>query len=211
MFYLLAAMPKAFGIQGSKGHFPHFFNKRANWDYKGVLPDAPDYGTAQMKTPQREAFFKWYAEQQAAGAQFDLQRDLVKYCEMDVEILMQAGMKFRRMLLDLFEVDPFVSAVTIPGTCMTIYRKRFLDPETIGIVPHQGYRRNDQQSAIAIKWIKWLSETQQLDIQHARNGGEVWIPVGNNRHVKPDGQLRTDDKQLYEFYGCVSSLVVYIF
>ena len=197
-------MPKAFGLQGSKGHFPHFFNKRTNWEYKGPLPDPPDYGVAQMKPPEREAFYKWYKGQKDAGADFDLQRDIVKYCEMDVLILMQAGMKFRRLVLDQFDLDPFVSATTIASTCMTIFRKCFLDPETIAIVPHGGYRKNDQQSIIAIKWLKWLSETQQLDIQHARNGGEVWIPVGNNKHVKPDGRLRTDDKQLYEFHGCVS-------
>ena len=36
----LAAMPKAFGLKGAKGHFPHFFNTKENWNYVGPLPDA---------------------------------------------------------------------------------------------------------------------------------------------------------------------------
>ena len=51
---------------------------------------------------------------------------------------------------------------------------------------------------IAIKWLKWLSESEDLDIQHARNGREVKI-----LNYKVDGQRRTDKKQLFEFNGCV--------
>ena len=59
---------------------------------------------------------------------------------------------------------------------MHVFRKRFLKPETIGIVPNGGYRTNERQSMIAIKWLKWLCEKDTtLDIQHAKNGGEVRI------------------------------------
>jgi hypothetical protein len=36
----LSAMPKAFGLEGAKGYFPHHFNREENWNYKGPLPDA---------------------------------------------------------------------------------------------------------------------------------------------------------------------------
>ena len=57
-----------------------------------------------MKPDAREAFFKWYASEKAKGTEFDMQRDLVAYCEQDVSILMQAGMKFRDLVLDQFKV-----------------------------------------------------------------------------------------------------------
>jgi hypothetical protein len=38
-----------------------------------------------------------------------------------------------------------------------------------------------------------------LDIQHARNGGEAQILV-----YKVDGLLRSGAKEVFEFYGCVS-------
>ena len=81
---------------------------------------------------------------------------------------------------------------------MHIFRKRFLKKETIAIVPNGGYRTEEMQSAIAIKWLKWLSESEDLEIQHARNGREVKI-----LNYKVDGQLRNDIKQLFEFNGCV--------
>ena len=36
----LSAMPQAFGLEGCKGHFPHFFNTAENWNYSGPLPDS---------------------------------------------------------------------------------------------------------------------------------------------------------------------------
>ena len=75
------------------------------------------------------------------------------------------------------KVDPFVAGITIASVCMHIIKHQFLKPETIGVVPHGGYRKNDIQSVIAIKWIKWISETENLDIQHARNGQEVIIII----------------------------------
>ena len=126
-----------------------------------------------MKPPDREAFFRWYHAEKSKGTEFDMQRDLVAYCEMDVEILMQGAMKFRRQLLDLHELDPFVSASTIASTCMAVFRKCFLEEETIGIVPHGGYRKSDRHSVIAMKWLKWQSHISTEQIQHARNGGEV--------------------------------------
>ena len=112
-------------------------------------------------------------------------------------------MKFRKTMLDLFDVDPFTSATTIASTCMHVFRKCYLKPNTIAIVPHGGYRKKDKHSIMAIKWLKWLAHTEQLDIEHARNGGEAQIIAGG-RTFKVDGQLRTDRSILFEFNGCVS-------
>ena len=111
-------------------------------------------------------------------------------------------------------MDPFTNATTIASMCMAIYKLHYLKPETIGVIPHGGYRKNERQSLTAIKWLKWISESQDLDIQHARNGQEVTllmfiflllllssfqVTIGK---YKLDGQLRTDHTQLYEFNGC---------
>jgi len=46
----LSAFPKTFGItELKKGHFPHFFNTTANWDYEGPLPDMEYYGPDSLK------------------------------------------------------------------------------------------------------------------------------------------------------------------
>jgi hypothetical protein len=48
--------------------------------------------------------------------------------------------------------------------------------------------------------MRLVSEQYNLDIQHARNGGEVQI-----LQYKVDGLLRSTKKDVFEFYGCVSS------
>jgi hypothetical protein len=79
------------------------------------------------------------------------------------------------MSFQMHNTDPFQVAVTIPGTCMHIYRKRYLKKKTIGIVPHKGYCKNDKHSRVAIKWLKWISHSQQLQIQVL--GGSLEISV----------------------------------
>jgi hypothetical protein len=49
---------------------------------------------------------------------------------------------------------------------------QFLRPNTIGITPAQGYRQEEKHSIKAMQWIKYLSTTEEVRIQHARNGGE---------------------------------------
>ena len=80
-------------------------------------------------------------------------------------------------------------------------RSKFLTPSTIGIVPHGGYNKKDKQSLVALKWLKYLAHHNNIDIQHARNGGEVHIG-----RYQVDGQKRDEPSVVYEFYGCVSYL-----
>ena len=116
-----------------------------------------------------------YNAEKAQNKEFRFADELVSYCEMDVEILRKGCMKYRQLLKDKQGVDPFAVATTIASSCMDCYRRNFLKENTIGIVPAGGYRKNDKQSIIAIKWLKWLSEQNGLDIQHAKNGGEVCL------------------------------------
>ena len=99
----------------------------------------------------------------------------MKYCEMDVEILRKGCLIYRKMLKEKQGVDPFAASCTIASSCMDCYRRKFLKPDTIGIIPHGGYRKNDKHSIVAMKWLKWVSESEGIDIQHARNGGEVYF------------------------------------
>jgi len=93
-------------------------------------------------------------------------------------------------------VDPFLVSLTIAPACNHVFRKNFLRPRTIGIVPHGGYNRKENQSVIALKWLKWVSETQNIRIRHKLNGGEVkigWCKVNG---------LDEENGTIYEFQGC---------
>ena len=53
-------------------------------------------------------------------------------------------------------MDPFAEAMTLASTRSRIYRKQFMKPKTIGLIPHGGYRTADTYSNIAIKWLEYI-------------------------------------------------------
>jgi len=106
---------------------------------------------------------------------------------------MKCCMRFRDMFMEETSVDPFEHSLTIASACKKVFRKLFLQPKTIGIIPYNGYRGTDKQSTMAIKWLQWLSEKDNLEIRHKLNGGEVKIGP-----FKVDG---LSGNTIYEFYG----------
>jgi hypothetical protein len=66
----------------------------------------------------------------------------------------------------------FLEAVTIASACNKVLRKKFLKPETIGLIPSGGYTANNRYSNKALMWLLLMEQTDGCHIQHARNGGE---------------------------------------
>ena len=136
-----------------------------------------------------------HANETLSNVEFNFQQQLLAYCESDVEILAKCCLLFRDLFLQVTQVDPFSGgSLTIASACNRVFRQNFLHIATIGIVPHGGYRRNELQSIIALKWLKWLATEQNVKILHKLNGGEQRIGP-----FKVDGLC---DKTVYEFYGC---------
>ena len=186
----LSALPKTFGFAAKKGYFPHFFNKLENEDYEGPLPDHQLYGTSTMTDSEREKFFDWYEPLKKSSYVFNLKKERWTYCDNDVFICAKAIMEFRDLVLQKTNVDPLLRAMTIASTTSVVYRQNFLPPNTIGLIPPGGYRANKPQSDTAFIWLKYVSENQNIHIQHARNGGEKLIKIGKRKyHV--DGYSRS--------------------
>ena len=115
----LAKFPKTFGqTELCKGYFPHLFNKEENQDYVGPIPCQNDYGVNFMKPEERETFLAWYKEQVESNYLFDFQKEIVKYCRSDVDILRKCCLLFREMLRDETGIDPF----EIPNYCQLLSR-----------------------------------------------------------------------------------------
>ena len=77
----------------------------------------------------------------------------MKYTISDVEILRLSCMKFREIMKDFGNMDPFLEGSTIASAYNRLYRKKFLQKNTIGIVPTQDYRRGDRHSQDAVSWL----------------------------------------------------------
>ena len=200
----LAKFPKTFGQDElCKGYFPHFFNKDENQDYVGPIPCQDDYGVNHMKPEAREKFMTWYQEQVENNYVFDFRHEILKYCRSDVDILAECCKLYREKLKVATSmdgnpetgIDPFDTATTIAGYCMQVYRTKFLQKDTIALLPqHQELKR--KQSHEALQWLSYTAEKEGIRIQHARNGGEK--RVGN---YYLDGYCE-ETHTAYEYQGC---------
>ena len=191
----LADFPKTFGLtEMKKGYFPHFFNVPENQDYVGPIPDVKYYGPDQMMSDNRKKFFKWHQDRINENYVFDFKKELKGYCRSDVDILRRSMLKFREDFIKIANIDP-LQYITIASVCMNVYRSKFMPENTIGII--KDGEKTETFSKISMNWLKWISNTQNVHIQHAMNGEEYNIPnVG-----KVDGFCKATNT-IYEFQGC---------
>lgn len=192
----LSGLPKAFGLgsQLKKGNFPHFFNTLENANYVGLLPEIEHYRPDLMKDEERLVFIQWYEAHK--NDTFDMQKELVDYCVSDVDILTKACLKFRKMFLEECNVCPFTEAVTIASACNLVFRRNFLQPDTIGLIPKNGYRKMNNQSKIATLWLIWEEQLRGVNIIHSAKQREAIVDG-----VRVDGYCE-QTKQVFEFNGC---------
>ena len=192
----LAKFPKTFGeTELCKGYFPHLFNKEKNQDYVGPIPCQADYGANFMKPEAREAFLAWHKEQVESNYLFDFEKEIIKYCRSDVDILRKCCMAFREMLREITGIDPFEKCLTIASYCHEVYRTNFLKKDTIAVFQHDRQLKT-KQSNMAVKWLSYEMERKDIHIQHVRNGGEK--RVGK---YSLDGYCK-EYHTAYEFQGC---------
>ena len=199
----LAKFPKTFAQpELCKGYFPHFFNKDENQDYEGPIPCQDDYGVNFMKPEAREAFMTWHQEQVENNYVFNFRHEILEYCRSDVDILAKCCLLYREMLREATDtcndetgIDPFDQATTIAGYCMQVYRTKFLEKDTIALLPHHQQLKR-KQSHEALQWLSYTAEKEEIRIQHARNGGEK--RVGN---YYLDGYCE-ETHTAYEYQGC---------
>ena len=192
----LAKFPKTFGQDElCKGYFPHMFNKEENQNYIGPIPCQNDYGVNFMKPGEREAFMAWHDEQVANNYRYDFREEIIKYCRSDVDILRKCCLLYREMFRKETDIDPFNKALTIASYCQEVYRTNFLKKDTIAIF-QPDRQLKIKQSNVAVKWLSYISEKEDLCIQHVRNGGEKRF-----MDYSLDGYCE-ETHTAYEFQGC---------
>ena len=192
----LAKFPKTFGQDElCKGYFPHMFNKEENQNYIGPIPCQNDYGVNFMKPGEREAFMAWHDEQVANNYRYDFREEIIKYCRSDVDILRKCCLLYREMFRKETDIDPFNKALTIASYCQEVYRTNFLKKDTIAVF-QPDRQLKIKQSNVAVKWLSYISEKEDLCIQHVRNGGEKQFG-----DYSLDGYCE-ETHTAYEFQGC---------
>ena len=192
----LAKFPKTFGQDElCKGYFPHAFNKDENQNYVGPIPCKNDYGVNFMKPEERDAFIAWHDEQVANNYRYDFREEIIKYCRSDVDILRKCCLLYREMFRDETDIDPFNKALTIASYCQEVYRTNSMKKDTIAVF-NNDRQWKIKQSNVAVTWLSYISEKEDLYIKHVRNGGEKRV-----ESYSLDGYCE-ETNTAYEFQGC---------
>jgi hypothetical protein len=139
----------------------------------------------------------WYDTQK--DKVFDNRRVLEEYCQDDVTVLRQACQIFRRDFMETGNVDVFLESSTIASACNKVLRKRFLKPETVGLIPAGGYSCNQNYSKKAFMWLLDMEQTDGCKIMHARNGREYRLTKLPRFNV--DGYC-AENRNVYKFLSC---------
>ena len=136
----------------------------------GPIPCQNDYGVNFKKPAERKAFIAWHNEQVENNYLYDFRKEIIKYCRSDVDIMAKCCLLYREMFRKETDIDPFDKALTIASYCHQVYRTNFLKKDTIAVFNHDRQLKT-KQSNVAVKWLSYIMEKEDIHIQHVRNGG----------------------------------------
>jgi hypothetical protein len=140
------------------------------------MPDVSYYGVDQMGEPELKDFIAWYEDQKSSRTVFDNRRGLEQNSQDYVTVLRQACQAFRREFKEIGKIDVFQDSITIASACNKVFRKIFLKPDTIGLIPTGSYSGNVKYGKKALMWLMYKEQTDGCKILHGRNGREYRLP-----------------------------------
>ena len=149
----LSQLPKSSGLaEMKKGYFPHLYNTQDNNMLESKkhlmrLPN-PSYYDVDNMHKARDKFLQWYEIHWQDP--FDMDRELLEYCHSDVDILLNACWKFRKLFMDITSphhpINPF-DYITIASLCMGTFRAKFLPKEWVVL-----YKKDVQDKCMHRIW-----------------------------------------------------------
>ena len=101
--------------------------------------------------------------------------------------------------MQIGNIEVFLESISIVSACNKVLRKRFLQPDTIGLIPTGGYTCNNNYSKKALMWLLHMEETDGVKILLGRNGRENRLSEMPRFSV--DGYC-PETRTVYEFFGC---------
>ena len=150
-----------------------------------------------MSTKERQDFLTWYEERKSADYVFNFEAEIEEYRRSDVDILRRCCLVFKKLMEETCNLDPFKHCITIASACNRVFRQEYLEENTIGLIPPQGYQPARKYSIMALQWLAWIHHQTGDHILHGLNGGEQKI---DGNYV--DGYV-PEKRTIYELLGCV--------
>jgi hypothetical protein len=199
----LEQFPKAFGLtELKKGFFPYAFNDPCNINYVGAIPEKKYFAHDMMSEPKRKEFEKWY--ESVKDKPYNFKEELEAYCWSDIQLLSAGCLAYSRANIIGSKRDendpgicPFREKLTLASYCNLLFTRNYMPANKIAMMPACGYNAKSNMSRECDQWLKYLSETENINISHALNGGEKKI---GNFYV--DGYCE-ENKTIYDYHGCI--------
>jgi hypothetical protein len=185
----LRTLTDAFWLPFSQSWYPPYFNTYENLNYIGAMPDIVLRCWRYVAFGARRV--PWLVRGEK-GTTFNNRLVFEAYCQDEVTVLRQACQILRRNFIEIGNIQVFVEAITIALACKKVLRKRFLKPDTIGLIPAGRYTNNSPQNKKALMWLAYREPTDACSMLHGRNGREYGL--SELPHMKVDGyceQTRT--------------------
>ncbi|PIC40730.1 hypothetical protein B9Z55_008378 [Caenorhabditis nigoni] len=198
----LDQLPKAFNLKTeAKGYFPYLFNHPDN--YGKTLPNLPSikyYEPNFMSAKGHSDFEVWYEENKYMPFNFD--EEIVKYCQNDVQILVEAVVKYITLCQEkMAGWNPFIQASTLASYVMHVMKHEHMKDGVLGYIPENGYGGRNN-SRFALKYLLWL-ESKGLKLQHKlRAEGEFYAECGDGKGYHVDG-YNPETREIHEVHGCL--------
>lgn len=186
----LSALPKAFGLVETKGFFPHLFNHQKNYSYCGKIPDLQYFDVENLSPSKKQEIQNWHSNW---IGEWNLKEELEKYCQSDVNILMQAMMTFRTDFKQITGICPLSRCFTLASIGIEVFRTLMMQKNTIGIPPISGYKLR-KNSFEASAYLDWLEKYKGAKIKR-----EVYVGP-----YTADGMIEDSEgkRTAIEYFGC---------
>ena len=112
---------------------------------------------------------------------FDIIRFHDLYCQADETELRVVSWTFRRYFLPVRNLEVLLKSMTIPSACNKSFRRKFFQPDNIGIIPVGVYTGKGKKSKKAIAWLM-LVEKKGKRYLHLKKRTERQLP-----HIRVNG------------------------
>lgn len=190
----LGAFGKTFKLAQGKDHFPHSFATMERWssNYAGAMPGIEFYGVGMVRAGDPAAtqeavdeLYRWHAAEVIkyepyTDRPWSLQEQMKVYCRLDVEVLRQGCLIFRRTLMGMSggvagtdtspgwtynPVDPFVYM-----TQAQLGLNMFLAGVPPGLrIAHFPFRAEYRSDDKTWSWISYVEGAHASPVSHRGN------------------------------------------
>jgi len=176
----LNSLAKAYGLNISKGFFPHLFNSTENYDYEGIIPPLEYFELPFTMTSQKDIddFKQWHSTETSEKTIWNFKNELTKYCINDVKILAELILRHHEINVEMFKLSPWFSS-TAPGYGLKVQKALISTDEFLQLPDDEGddiskARRNERMIQLARKehWAA-LEPVEYWGARGALRGGRT--------------------------------------